>query len=90
MLNIVLILLIVILAVAAKKDLETVTHKVFFDVEMNGNAIGRIVMGLFGDTVPRTADNFRALCTGEKGTGTMGKPLHYEGSSFHRYADLLF
>ncbi|KAJ1399243.1 Bet v 7-like protein [Ochromonadaceae sp. CCMP2298] len=65
--------------------METVTSKVFFDVEMDGQPAGRIVMGLFGETVPKTAENFRALCTGEKGNGkTSGKPLHFEGSKFHR------
>ncbi|KAG8390110.1 hypothetical protein BUALT_Bualt01G0049500 [Buddleja alternifolia] len=65
-------------------DMDQVTHKVYFDIEIEGNHIGRVVMGLFGKTVPRTAENFRALCTGEKGIGTSGKPLHYKGSNFHR------
>ena len=41
-------------------------------------------LGLHGNQVPRTADNFRALCTGEKGVGKAGKPLKLAGSTFHR------
>eukprot|EP01032_Pedospumella_encystans_P007570 gene7570-9068_t len=58
--------------------------KVFFDVEIKGQVIGRIEMTLAQDVVPRTVENFRALCTGEKGTGRSGKPLHFKGSRFHR------
>ncbi|CAN6842620.1 unnamed protein product [Brassica oleracea] len=57
--------------------------KVFFDMAVRGKAVGRIVMELFADTTPRTAENFRALCTGEKGMGKKGKPLHYKGSIIH-------
>ncbi|KAH6775061.1 rotamase CYP 3 [Perilla frutescens var. hirtella] len=58
--------------------------KVYFDITIGGKPAGRVVMELFADTTPRTAENFRALCTGEKGVGRSGKPLHYKGSTFHR------
>merc|ERR1719461_2110047 len=41
-------------------------------------------MELRADVVPKTAENFRSLCTGERGTGRSGKALHFKGSSFHR------
>merc|ERR1719223_816100 len=74
-------LLLAFMAVATG---QTVTSKVFFDVEIVGGESGRIVLGLFGEDVPKTAENFRALCTGEKGVGKSGKNLHYKGSIFHR------
>jgi len=58
--------------------------QVFFDMTIGGQDAGRITFELYADTVPKTAENFRALCTGEKGEGKSGKPLHYKGSSFHR------
>ncbi|PON55093.1 Cyclophilin-type peptidyl-prolyl cis-trans isomerase [Parasponia andersonii] len=58
--------------------------RVFFDMTIGGQPAGRILMELYADVVPRTAENFRALCTGEKGKGRSGKPLHYKGSNFHR------
>ena len=58
--------------------------RVFFDMSIGGKPVGRITFELYADTVPNTAENFRALCTGEKGMGRSGKPLHYKGSVFHR------
>ena len=52
--------------------------KVFFDLTIGGQGAGRVTMELYADLVPRTAENFRALCTGEKGMGKLGKPLHYK------------
>lgn len=70
------------------RDNDTVTSpdnpRVFFDIEINGKKAGRIQMELFKTKFPKTAENFRALCTGEKGVGKSGKPLHYKGSVFHR------
>lgn len=56
----------------------------YFDITIGGKPKGRIVFSLYADLVPKTAENFRALCTGEKGVGNSGKPLHYAGSGFHR------
>ncbi|KAJ5769190.1 hypothetical protein N7520_003749 [Penicillium odoratum] len=58
--------------------------RVFFDIQIGDQKAGRIAFELFNDVVPKTADNFRALCTGEKGIGQQGKPLTYKGSIFHR------
>jgi len=58
--------------------------KVYFDMTIGGTAAGRITMELRADVAPKTAENFRSLCTGEKGEGKSGKPLHFKGSAFHR------
>jgi len=62
----------------------SVTSRTFLDIEIGGEPAGRIELGLYGNQVPRTAENFRALCTGEKGAGEKGDALHLLGSQFHR------
>lgn len=62
-----------------------VRPRCFMDVAVDNILLGRIVFELFDDFCPLTCENFRALCTGEKGLGkTTGKPLHYQGVIFHR------
>ncbi|KAL6764669.1 cyclophilin-type peptidyl-prolyl cis-trans isomerase [Haematococcus lacustris] len=64
---------------------DTSNPIVYFDISIGGEPAGRIVMELYKDLVPRTAENFRQLCTGSAGVGqTTGVPLHYQGSTFHR------
>ncbi|KAM0915349.1 hypothetical protein ACQ4PT_010898 [Festuca glaucescens] len=69
---------------AGERPTEMANPRVFFDMTVGGAPAGKIVMELYANEVPRTAENFRALCTGEKGVGKLGKPLHFKGSAFHR------
>ncbi|KAF4318105.1 hypothetical protein BBO99_00001037 [Phytophthora kernoviae] len=71
-------------AVEGELVLDPNNPKVFFDMKIGEEDAGKVVMQLYKDICPKTAENFRALCTGEKGECSTGQPLHYKGSSFHR------
>ncbi|KAI8825210.1 peptidyl-prolyl cis-trans isomerase D [Fimicolochytrium jonesii] len=58
--------------------------RTYFDITIGGTPAGRIVFELYKDVVPKTAENFRALCTGEVNSKTRGVPLTFKGSAFHR------
>ncbi|KAL7141340.1 hypothetical protein ABFS83_08G046800 [Erythranthe nasuta] len=61
-----------------------VNPRCYLDISIDGEMEGRIVVELYSDVVPKTAENFRALCTGEKGVSPRsGVPLHYKGSHFN-------
>lgn len=61
----------------------------FLDISIGGDLEGRIVVELFDDVVPKTAENFRALCTGEKGIGPhTGVPLHFKVIALYIYGVL--
>merc|ERR1711988_706200 len=62
---------------------ETNPH-VFLEIEIGGDNVGRVEIELFNNICPKTRENFRCLCTGEKGKGGSGKPLHFKDSGFHR------
>ncbi|CAH0488383.1 unnamed protein product [Peronospora farinosa] len=72
------------LSVAMFSSAREQNPNVFFDISIGGESSGRLVFELRADVVPKTAENFRQLCTGEAGVGQSGKPLHYKGSKFHR------
>ncbi|XP_021900390.1 peptidyl-prolyl cis-trans isomerase CYP21-1 [Carica papaya] len=86
------LLIFLFLAISGSKKAEDknveetyeITHRVYLDVDIEDQRQGRIVIGLYGEVVPKTVENFRALCTGEKSKGSSGKPLHYKGTPFHR------
>ena len=56
--------------------------KVFFDINIGGQGVGRIVFKLYDEVVPKTADNFRQLCSGKLGFGYKGCPFHRVISDF--------
>jgi peptidylprolyl isomerase len=60
------------------------TAKVFLDVEIDGKKAGRIIIGLYGNVLPRTVDNFLHLCLCDRGKGKSGKDLCYKGTPVHR------
>ena len=65
--------------------LATITQKAYFDIAVDEEPVGRIVFGLYGDTVPKTVNNFAALCQGGHGMGKNShKKLTYVNTIFHR------
>lgn len=67
------------------RTLPEITHRVFFEIEVNGKMAGRIVFGLFASALPKTVENFRRLSLCDSGIGKLSqKPLCYKGTTFHR------
>ncbi|XP_064619518.1 peptidyl-prolyl cis-trans isomerase B-like isoform X2 [Lineus longissimus] len=82
-------LIVVIVALLPRSDATNhkangpkVTDKVFFDITIGGEDVGRIVIGLFGKTVPKTVENFKTIAEGTEEAN--GVKLTYQGSGFHR------
>jgi peptidylprolyl isomerase len=74
-----------ILNLNKNRTLPEITHRVFFEIELAGEKIGKIVFGLFGNTTPKTVENFLGLAKCDQGVGKKsGKQLCYKGTKFHR------
>jgi len=71
-------------AVSISNKASSSGSRVYFDVSIGDKPAGRVIMQLEDSVVPKTAENFRALCVGNGGMGREGKKLHYKGSHFHR------
>jgi len=69
---------------ALPQEQAAANPRVFFEINLDGESAGRVEFELFADVVPKTAENFRCLCTGERGRGVNGKRLNFLGSTFHR------
>lgn len=71
--------------IVSYRTLPVITHRAYFDIEIDGEEEGRIVVGLFGDVAPKAVENFMALCKCDHGKGKLtGKDLCYKGSKIHR------
>jgi peptidylprolyl isomerase len=66
-----------------EKTLKEITNRVYFDMSIDGNEVGQIIVGLYGNAVPKTVLNFETLAKGDT-THPRGRKLAYEGSTFHR------
>ena len=71
-------------AACSKKENAIVYVDLAVKDRLKDQHVGRVEIELFTRTFPITCENFRALCTGEKGCGVSGKPLHYKGAKMHR------
>ena len=71
--------------VESKEDYSDPSNpQVYMDIKIGDKAAERIEFELFANAAPKSAENFRCLCTGEKGNGSKGFPLHFKGKKFHR------
>ncbi|KAH9515270.1 hypothetical protein Btru_014032 [Bulinus truncatus] len=77
------LLLVISSVVSSTEKGPKVTEKVYFDIAIGGENVGRIEIGLFGKTVPKTVKNFKTLALGDQ-VAKDGTKLTYKGSKFHR------